>query len=66
MTNLKLKRPITVGDQSTHKKDNTDCEVISIWINTQGQAVVDLAAMDDGEIVSHSLSDFINEYRFKG
>lgn len=66
MTNLKLKRPIAVGDQSTHKKDNTNCEVTSIWINTQGQAVIDLAAIDDGEIVSHSLSEFINEYRFKG
>ena len=66
MTNLKLKRPISVGDQSTHKKDNMDCEVTSIWINTQGQVVIDLAAMGDGEIVSHSLSEFINEYRFKG
>lgn len=62
----KLKRPIKIDTQWTHKKQGMVCEVLEIWINTQGQVVVDLAAMGDGEIVSHSLSDFINEYRFKG
>ena len=62
MTNLKLKRPITVGDQSTHKKDNTDCEVTSIWINTQGQVVVELVD-EYGETKIENVSSFINDYR---
>lgn len=62
MTNLKLKRPIAVGDQSTHKKDNTDCEVTSIWINTQGQAVIE-SVDEDGEISKDSVASFINNYR---
>lgn len=66
MTNLKLKRPIKIDTQWTHKKQGMVCEVLEIWINTQGNAVIDLVAMGDGEIVSHSLSEFINEYRFKG
>lgn len=67
MTNLKLKRPIAVGDQSTHKKDNTDCEVTSILINTAGQAVIESMALDDNsEMCADSVSDFIKNYRFKG
>lgn len=62
MTNLKLKRPISVGDQSTHKRDNTDCEVTSIWINTQGQAVIE-SVDEDGEISKDSVASFINNYR---
>jgi len=65
MTNLKLKRPISVGDQSTHKKDNTDCEVTSIWINTRGQAVIESVDANN-ELSTDSVASFINEYRFKG
>lgn len=59
----KLKRPIKVGTQWTHKKQGMVCEVLEIWINTEGEVRIDLAAMGDGEIVSYSLSEFINEYR---
>lgn len=62
MTNLKLKRPIAVGDKSTHKKDNTDCEVTSIWINTQGQAVIE-SVDENNEVSTDSVASFINEYR---
>ncbi len=62
MTNLKLKRPIKVGDQSTHKKDNTDCEVTSIWINTQGQAVIE-SVDENNELSTDSVSSFIDNYR---
>lgn len=62
MTNLKLKRPIAVGDQSTHKKDNTDCEVTSIWINTQGQAVIE-SVDSNNEVSTDSVASFINNYR---
>lgn len=65
MTNLKLKRPIIVGDKSTHKKDNTSCEVASIWINTQGQAVIE-SVDDSGELSTDSVSSFINNYRKGG
>lgn len=62
MTNLKLKRPIAVGDQSTHKKDNTDCEVTSIWINTAGQAVIESVDANN-EVSTDSVASFINNYR---
>ncbi|WP_286707966.1 hypothetical protein [Psychrobacter sp. UBA2514] len=62
MTNLKLKRPILIGDKSTHKKDNTECEITSIWINTQGQAVIE-SVDDRGELSTDSVSSFINNYR---
>lgn len=62
MTNLKLKRPIAVGDQSTHKKDNTDCEVTSIWINTSGQAVIESVDANN-EVSTDSVASFINNYR---
>lgn len=62
MTNLKLKRPIAVGDQSTHKKDNTDCEVTSIWINTAGQAVIE-SVDEDGQLSTDNVASFINNYR---
>mgnify|MGYP001212870296 CR=1 FL=1 len=61
----KLKRPIVVGDKSKHKKDNTNCEVTSIWINTQGQAVIE--SVDEcGEVKTESVSSFINDYRIGG
>lgn len=62
MTNLKLKRTIAVGDKSKHKKDNTDCEVTSIWINTQGQAVIE-SVDENNELSRDSVSSFINNYR---
>ncbi len=62
MTNLKLKRPIAVGDKSTHKRDNTNCEVTSIWINTQGQAVIE-SVDENNEVSTDSVASFINEYR---
>lgn len=62
MTNLKLKRPIAVGDQSTHKKDNTDCEVLEIWINTSGQAVIESVDANN-EVSTDSVASFINNYR---
>lgn len=62
VANIKLKRPIAVGDQSTHKKDNTDCEVTSIWINTQGQAVIE-SVDENNELSTDSVSSFINNYR---
>lgn len=62
MTNLKLKRPISVGTQWTHKKQGMLCEVTSIWINTQGQAVIE--SVDEcGELSRDSVSSFINNYR---
>lgn len=62
MTNFKLKRPISVGDKSTHKKDNTDCEVTSIWINTAGQAVIE-SVDSNNEVSTDSVASFINNYR---
>ena len=58
----KLKRPIAVGDKLTHKKDSTNCEVTSIWINTQGQAVIE-SVDENNEVSTDSVASFINEYR---
>ncbi|OLF36532.1 hypothetical protein BTW00_05445 [Psychrobacter sp. C 20.9] len=62
MTNLKLKRPIKVGTQWTHKKQGMVCEILEIWINTQGQAVIE-SVDENNELSTDSVSSFINNYR---
>lgn len=65
MTNLKLKRPIKIDTQWTHKKQGMVCEVLEIWINTSGQVVIE-SVDENNELSTDSVSSFINEYRFKG
>ncbi len=62
MNNLKLKRPISVGDKSTHKKDNMPYEVVSISIDTSGQAVIE-SVDEDGQLSTDDVASFINNYR---
>lgn len=65
MPATKLKRPIKIDTQWTHKKQGMVCEVLEIWINTQGQVVIE-SVDENNEFSTDSVSSFINEYRFKG
>ena len=62
MSDIKLKRPIKVGAQWTHKKQGMVCEILEIWINTQGQAVIE-SVDENNELSTDSVSSFINDYR---
>lgn len=67
MSEIQLRRPISVGEQWAHKDENVLCEITSIWINTLGHAVIESMALDDNsEMCADSVSDFIKNYRFKG
>lgn len=62
MTNLKLKRPIKIDTQWTHKKQGMVCEVLEIWINTSGQVVIESVDANN-EVSTDSVASFINNYR---
>lgn len=65
MSEIKLKIPISIGQQWSHKAENALCEITDIWINCGGLAVIE-SVDENNELSIDSVSSFVNEYRFKG
>lgn len=67
MSKVKLRRTIAVGQEWVHKGENLVCEVVAIWINCGGLAVIESMALDDNaETCNDSVESFLDKYRFKG
>ena len=62
MSKIKLRRTIAVGQEWVHKGENLVCEVVSIWINCGGLAVIE-SVDENNELSTDSVSSFINNYR---
>ena len=67
MSKVELRRPISVGQQWSHKAENVLCEITAIWINCGGLAVIESMALDDNaETCVDSVESFLDKYRFNG
>lgn len=62
MSKIKLRRTIAVGQEWVHKGENLVCEVVAIWINCGGLAVIE-SVDENNELSTNSVSSFINNYR---